>query len=182
VIWIAVVVLSVAALIIYGCRSRPETRLERYALGVPIELRIGEPGPLKASRVPAIPFRASRLMCSALCRDFVYLQSLRFAGVEVLAGHRTDASVLSSGCDLADIPIVGPDHGDVSFSADYTGLVPPGFKKGDTFLFSVCVTGNSAGPHIVRVSNWTRAIRACRRSYWRWRLHRPVRDQLEADR
>jgi hypothetical protein len=103
------------------------------------ELKLGRPKTFTLLISPEGPFTPTRIVANAPTPDFVLFDDQR------LARDALDYSPTSLGQEHHHLTPVEPG-GHFRIHASYTGLVPPGYRDGQRFVFTLRVYGKSVEP------------------------------------
>jgi hypothetical protein len=112
--------------------ERLDLKIERYSFSLsPAEnFTLGVPQMFEATLQPSTRIHAKRVITNAPCPNFVILDYIQVANVNVLIGTQEDAYTYSpDGQGVAlDLPVLDPANR-ASISGSYTGLVVEPFAK-----------------------------------------------------
>jgi hypothetical protein len=91
---------------------------------------------------PSASIKGQRVVMNAPIENFVFVQGLQIANVNVIIGGQEDANTYSGrsqGVHL-DLPRLDPQNR-ATASSSYTGSLPPGFTAGASYIFVVTLQG-----------------------------------------
>jgi len=91
---------------------------------------------------PSASIKGQRVVMNAPQENFVFIQGLQIANVNVIIGGQEDANTYSGrsqGVHL-DLPRLDPQNR-ATASSSYTGSLPPGFTAGANYIFVVTLQG-----------------------------------------
>jgi hypothetical protein len=122
-------------------------KLERYSFSLSPEsnFTLGTgPVAFDATLQPNTRLRAQRVVCNAPCENFVILDSLQIANVNVFVGTSEDAYTYNARAQgvMLDLPTLDPANR-ATVSGSYTGLLPANFASEFSFQFIVTFQGPS---------------------------------------
>jgi hypothetical protein len=124
--------------------SRP--KIERYSFSLsPAEnFTLGTPVAFEATLQPNTRIRAQRVVMNAPVMNFVLVDSLQIANVNVLVGTTEDAFTYNANGQgvMLDLPTLDPANR-ATVSGSYTGLLPPGYASDFSYQFIVSFQGPS---------------------------------------
>lgn len=91
---------------------------------------------------PSASIKGQRVVMNAPIENFVFVQSLQIANVNVIIGGQEDANTYSGKSQgvVLDLPRLDPQNR-ATASSNYTGSLPPGFTAGASFIFVVTLQG-----------------------------------------
>lgn len=122
-------------------------KLERYSFSLSPEANftLGTgPVAFDATLQPNTRLRAQRVLANAPCENFVILDSLQIANVNVFVGTSEDAWTYNPRAQgvMLDLPTLDPANR-ATVSGSYTGLLPANFASEFSFQFIVTFQGPS---------------------------------------
>lgn len=91
---------------------------------------------------PSASIKGQRVVMNAPAENFVFVQGLQIANVNVIIGGQEDAVTYSGKSQgvVLDLPRLDPQNR-ATASSSYTGSLPPGFTAGASFIFVVTLQG-----------------------------------------
>lgn len=91
---------------------------------------------------PSASIKGQRVVMNAPAENFVFVQGLQIANVNVIIGGQEDAVTYSGKSQgvVLDLPRLDPQNR-ATASSSYTGSLPPGFTSGANFIFVVTLQG-----------------------------------------
>jgi hypothetical protein len=91
---------------------------------------------------PSASIKGQRVVMNAPAENFVFVQSLQIANVNVIIGGQEDANTYSGRSHgvVLDLPRLDPQNR-ATASSNYTGSLPPGFTAGASYIFVVTLQG-----------------------------------------
>lgn len=91
---------------------------------------------------PSASIKGQRVVMNAPAENFVFVQGLQIANVNVIIGGQEDAVTYSGKSQgvVLDLPRLDPQNR-ATASSSYTGSLPPGFTAGANFIFVVTLQG-----------------------------------------
>lgn len=93
---------------------------------------------------PSASIKGQRVVMNAPQENFVFVQSLQIANVNVIVGGQEDANTYSGRSQgvMLDLPRLDPQNR-ATASSNYTGSLPPGFTANVNYFFVVTLQGPS---------------------------------------
>jgi hypothetical protein len=121
-------------------------KIERYSFAIsPDEpFSLGTGGSFEATLQPNTRIRPQRILTNAPVPNFVLLDGIQVANVNVLVGGTEDAYTYAATAQgvMLDLPTLDPANR-ATVSGLYTGLLPPGYAAEFPFLFITTFQGPS---------------------------------------
>jgi hypothetical protein len=121
-------------------------KIERYSFSMSpaLNFTLGTAAAFEATLQPNTRIRAQRIVMNAPAPNFVILDALQVANVNVFVGTQEDAFTYSAQAQgvMLDLPTLDPANR-ASVSGTYTGYLPPGFASEFSFQFIVTFQGPS---------------------------------------
>lgn len=121
-------------------------KIERYSFSMSPGLNfvLGTPMTFEATLQPNTRIRAQRIVMNAPQPNFVLIDSLQVANVNVLVGTTEDAFTYSAQAQgvMLDLPTLDPANR-ATVSGNYTGYLPPGYASEFSYQFIVTFQGPS---------------------------------------
>lgn len=93
---------------------------------------------------PSASIKGQRVVMNAPQENFVFVQSLQIANVNVIVGGQEDANTYSGRSQgvMLDLPRLDPQNR-ATASSNYTGSLPPGFTANVSYIFVLTLQGPS---------------------------------------
>lgn len=121
-------------------------KIERYSFAIsPDEnFSLGTPVAFEATLQPNTRIRPQRIVTNAPVPNFVLLDGIQVANVNVLVGSTEDAYTYAAPAQgvMLDLPTLDPANR-ATVSGSYTGLLPPGYASEFSFQFITTFQGPS---------------------------------------
>jgi hypothetical protein len=120
------------------------SKIQRYVFAVNFTVVQQTPIQIFASQNPQTQLRPQRLTCNAPQEGWGNFNNIQLANVNVLVGGKIDMFDFSARAQDAamDLPTLSPANA-VQVSADYSGLLSPGYVAGANFLWALSLKGPS---------------------------------------
>ena len=121
------------------------TKVERYSFSMNQVLTLGTAVAISMTLQPNATIRPQRVLANAPAPNFVLLQSLQVANVNVFIGATEDAYNYTAGAMgvMLDLPTLEPAYR-ATATGNYTGFVPPGFAIPFSYTFVLTFQGPAA--------------------------------------
>jgi len=118
------------------------TKIERYAFAVNQALTLGVAAALTATNNPDVNIRPQRMTTNVPMPGMVTISEIKVANVSVSVGGILDAFDFNANGvgQTLDMPTLSPANR-ASLLGAYTGVIPPAFIGGATFLFVASFKG-----------------------------------------
>ena len=121
-------------------------KIERYSfsLSPAANFSLSTPSAFEATLQPNTRIRAQRVVMNAPAPNFVLIDSLQVANVNVFVGTTEDAWTYSATAQgvMLDLPTLDPANR-ATVSGTYTGYLPPGFASEFSYMFIITFQGPS---------------------------------------
>lgn len=117
-------------------------KIERYTFSLNQPFTLGVPVAISISSAPDTDIRPQRININAPMYQFAQMNEIKVANVSVAVGGILDAFMFNANAvdQEMDLPTLSPSN-KATVLGNYTGLTPPGFPPGFTYLFTVSFTG-----------------------------------------
>jgi hypothetical protein len=118
------------------------TKVQRYSFSMSQALVLNTASALLMTLQPSATIRAQRIIANAPAPNFCLLSSLQIANVNVFVGSTEDAYTYSATAQgvMLDLPTLEPAYR-ATAAGTYSGLIPPGYATGFSFLFVITMQG-----------------------------------------
>jgi hypothetical protein len=145
-VWAAMEAATARRAAILDPNEHSRLKIERYSFSLsPAEnFTLGTPVAFEATLQPNTRIRAQRVVMNAPVMNFVLVDSLQIANVNVLVGTTEDAFTYNANGQgvMLDLPTLDPANR-ATVSGSYTGLLPPGYASEFSYQFIVSFQGPS---------------------------------------
>jgi hypothetical protein len=145
-VWAAEHAITAARARLLDPNEHSRLKIERYSFSMSPEVNfvLGTPVAFEATLQPNTRIRAQRVVMNAPVMNFVLIDSLQVANVNVLVGTTEDAYTYNANGQgvMLDLPTLDPANR-ATVSGSYTGLLPPGYASEFSYQFIVTFQGPS---------------------------------------